>query len=371
MNLVYLVLTLGILLTAASGMEEPTYDNIMQQADVPVVFMIIAMVITLVIGLIVLGIAYILSDRELSKDSLRDTFDFLRKNPAIFAIGFIMSVILLAVTAGIDMIAPVPPSTYMYGADPMAAMGDFAAMMVFAIISIIITVLISLYFTAVFYCYIKNPKIEDAFSRAVNFYIRLLPLGIITFLIAIFLVILMGIVFFAAALISGLIASISPVAGGILSVIIFIILGIAAFVTFIAIMLRLTFAIPILIYENSGVINSLKESWDRTRGALLSIFVVNGIAGIIYMVLPIIVLVALPQSVVGQYVSSFLMYLLMPISYVALAMLYFNVSGTIGAAVQKQPPANALEEPESVGQSQKPKASRSEIPVHEPPKYVG
>lgn len=320
---IYLALIVGFLSTGVAAGMESTSDFTQYPANP--LYPLIFMAIILAVAIFVLSIAYLFSDKKIVIKSLKYTYRFLCNNPSIFLIGLILSVILLATSVGIDLLKPAAPSLEDFEGPTMeyhlAATGYFISTLPFMIIWFIISVLIGIYFTAVFYCFIKNPVIGDAFSRAKRFYVRLLLLSLITGILIVLLIILIGVLFFVAGLITVILAVISPW----LSIILFAIQYIAATIILFVIMLKLIFAVPLVVYGNKGPMDAIKGSWNLTEGVLLSIFVVTGIVSIFSFLLPMMVLIILPSTLTSQYLSNLMIGLLQPISLTATVMLYFNV----------------------------------------------
>ncbi len=320
---IYLALVVGFLSAGVAADMESTSD--FTQYPVNPLYSLISMVIILAVAIFVLSITYLFSDKKIVIKSLKYAYRFLCNNPSIFLIGLILSVILLATSVGIDLLKPAAPSLEDFEGPTMeyhlAATGYFISTLPFIIIWFIISVLIGIYFTAVFYCFIKNPVIGDAFSKAKRFYVRLLLLSLITGILIFLLSILSSVFFFMTGLIIAMLAVISPQ----LSIIFLAIQYITAIIIFFVIMLKLIFAVPLVVYGNKGPIDAIKGSWNLTGGVLLSIFVVTGIVSIFSLLLPSMVLIVLPSTPISQYLFNFLIYLLQPISHTATVMLYFNV----------------------------------------------
>ncbi len=294
---------------------KPTFD-VSQYSTIFIAFALIMVLVFLII-------AFKYSNKSLVVSSFKDTYHFLCKNPSIFLIGLLLSIIILSINLGVDSLKPVPPSIDDFkNVAPIEYQIVTSKYMIttipFLILAFVIQFFITTYFTAVVYCFIRNPLMGDAFSKARRFYIRIIFAGIALGLITIALFIPLSIIFFIGVAIA-FISSISVI----LYILNLLLYSVGLLIIF-AVILKLGFTIPIIVYENGGVIESLEKSWKLTKGFILSIFVVILIPGIV-LYLPIVIPAYLLPKM-GGHITNFLMYFYyLPIMYSLTVMLYLNI----------------------------------------------
>jgi len=238
----------------------------------------------------------------------------------------------------------------------------FQSIMVVYVIHLLLFSIAGALLGGIIVCLFKEPELDGAVSRFSRLLGKFILLNIAEILISVFLLVSMAGFLILAVVVVHIVKSSPSLA---LAVgIFFAVLAVFGFGSLIYVSLRLSLALPFLLLEEAGVIDSLKKSWELSRGKVITIFATSFLFGILYSLLLIpafivqgagFVLMALKNALAGRVIElagavllSFLTSFYILASYVLTVMLFKNISKSVGIAAletvvgQKDEPSRKL-----------------------------
>ncbi len=237
---------------------------------------------------------------SLAVDVVKSSFSFVRKYPVSLLFSTILIIVTFAaslVSSGVFVqLTPTSPTILLTGSNLSQFVG---ASIVITIIGIIVALIQAGGYPLMALQGLKKKKImiaeifKGSFSRIGKVFVVWLILSLIMLIPVLSI---MGLSFFA---ISSMVASDIALGGanilanlGTLAV-----LGIVGFVIAVYLNIRFFLALPVLMLENRGPVESLKESWKSTKGLFWSILATLGLFAII--ALPITLSIGLVYAFLG------------------------------------------------------------------------
>jgi hypothetical protein len=269
---------------------------------------------------------------------IKKAFEFCTKNPLILIYGFLNGAVgaIISLTLMLFILGGFGATSLLSGLNDPSALSNPAAfialissLMFAMLVTVFITTLIHLYFSAAAYRFIKTKNLRTSFNEALIVFPHMILAYIIRFSVSTLVFLAYGIGMAVTYILLGIITPFFPY---ILSIILFLfvmfLIGILGLRFVILTLLRLVFMDFLVCVGKKSAFEALKQSWHHSRNSRGHIFWNSLALYLLFFILLLPIQVIFWLVPFGEIFSGIISALLFPVYNVFFVYMYFGISET-------------------------------------------